>query len=134
MPFSVTVDYISASTNRHPQAADALGCNVAFGSSKLVALWNAGVNSFSQTTTKLTLIRMQDKSDRGVYETLPGHQGIVTCVRFISDGWFVSADDKGVVRSWRNDGVQACSPHMYLGGMRNDMIFAVEIDWGHRSA
>ncbi|KAL6306683.1 WD40 repeat-like protein [Sparassis latifolia] len=76
---SASVAYISASTNRHSHAADASTSSlIAFGCAKLVALWD-----------------VQDEYDRGVYETLPGHEGLVTCVRFIQDDRFVSADDKG---------------------------------------
>ncbi|KDQ64832.1 hypothetical protein JAAARDRAFT_28474 [Jaapia argillacea MUCL 33604] len=80
---STSTTYISASTNRHPHVADASSSGlIAFGSGKLIALW--------------------DSSDRGVRETLPGHQGLVTCVQFIQDDWFISADDQGVVKGWRN--------------------------------
>ena len=40
-------------------------------------------------------------ADKGILQTLPGHQGIITCVRFLSPDSFASADDKGVVRCWR---------------------------------
>ncbi|KAI0728765.1 WD40 repeat-like protein [Fomitopsis betulina] len=74
-----TVEYIAASTNRYTYAADASNSSlVALGSGKLVALWNAG-----------------DSHDRGVYETLPGHEGLITSVRFVDETTFVSADDKG---------------------------------------
>ncbi|KAH9938447.1 WD40-repeat-containing domain protein [Fomitopsis serialis] len=80
---AATVDYVSASTNRHSHAADASSSSlVAFGSAKLIALWNT-----------------EDPHDRGVYETLPGHEGLVTSVRFIDEARFVSADDKGVWKS-----------------------------------
>ncbi|KAI1792859.1 WD40 repeat-like protein [Ganoderma leucocontextum] len=82
--------YTSASTNRYNQAAD-VGRNslVAFGSGTLVALWDAA-----------------DSLDQGVHSTLPGHDGLVTCVRWLSDELFVSADDKGVLRLWKYDGSQ----------------------------
>ncbi|CCM03407.1 uncharacterized protein FIBRA_05538 [Fibroporia radiculosa] len=104
MPYKAAVDYICASTNRHPYAADASSCSlVAFGTNKLIALWNA-----------------EDEFEQGVFETLPGHEGLVTCVRFLQDDHFISADDKGVLRSWKHDGTQACLPRMYLEGL-NDM-------------
>ncbi|KAM5535687.1 hypothetical protein V8D89_010674 [Ganoderma adspersum] len=82
--------YTSASTNRYSQAADVVNDRlVAFGSGKLIALCNAA-----------------DSLDRGVYSTLPGHDGLVTCVRWLSDDSFVSADDKGVLRFWKYDGSQ----------------------------
>ncbi|KAJ7667958.1 WD40-repeat-containing domain protein, partial [Mycena polygramma] len=69
--------YISASTNRHPHAADISGASlVAFASSSLVALWNTA-------------------SDRGVFETLAAHEGLVTCVRFLANDLLATADDKG---------------------------------------
>ncbi|KAI9001254.1 WD40 repeat-like protein [Trametes punicea] len=77
--------YIAASTNRFFQAAGVSpGGLVAFGSASLVALWDA-----------------EDSLDRGVHETLPGHEGVVTCVRFAGDDTFVSADEKGVIRLWK---------------------------------
>ncbi|KAF8231867.1 WD40 repeat-like protein [Tricholoma matsutake] len=87
---TVKIAYISASTNRHSQAADISTASVAaFGSSNLIAIWN--VNS---------------EDGPGVSETLPGHDGTVTCVRFISDAMFASADDKGTLMCWRNRGCQ----------------------------
>ena len=55
----------------------------------------------------------QDPLDRGVYETLPGHQAPVSCVRFQTDDTFASADAKGVIRLWNKLDEQACS-FMYL--------------------
>ncbi|KAG5646628.1 hypothetical protein DXG03_002932 [Asterophora parasitica] len=43
----------------------------------------------------------QDEGDRGVFQTLPGHEGLVTCVRFVSDTAFTSADDRGALFLWR---------------------------------
>lgn len=51
---------------------------------------------------------IKDEHDRGVFATLSGHEGLVTCVQFLRDDAFASADDKGVVRCWRNLGQQAC--------------------------
>ncbi|TBU48448.1 WD40 repeat-like protein [Dichomitus squalens] len=82
--------YASAATNRYSQAADVVGHSlVAFGSGKLVGLWDAA-----------------DSLDRGVYATLPGHDGLVTCVRWIHDEFLVSGDDKGVMRFWSDEGSQ----------------------------
>ncbi|KAF8639460.1 hypothetical protein AX16_010314 [Volvariella volvacea WC 439] len=76
--------YIAASTNRHAHAADISPSSlIAFGSSRLVCIWN-------------TL----SENDDGVSETLPGHEGLVTCVRHIDEARFISADDKGVVLCW----------------------------------
>ncbi|EED84697.1 predicted protein [Postia placenta Mad-698-R] len=56
MPLDAAVNYIAASTNRHPQAGDASSRSlVAFGSSKLIALWDAKWRTTSST-------RAHDKS------------------------------------------------------------------------
>ncbi|TFY65115.1 hypothetical protein EVJ58_g2181 [Rhodofomes roseus] len=75
---TATVEYVAASTNRHTHAADASSSSlVAFGSAKLIALWDA-----------------EDPHDRGVHETLPGHEALVTSVRFIDGARLISTDDK----------------------------------------
>lgn len=87
---SVSTAYISASTNRFNHAADASASSViACGSGKLIALWNT-----------------QDPNGRGVFQTLPGHNGLVTCIRFVASDAFASADDKGTVRYWRLFGTE----------------------------
>ncbi|KAK0191029.1 quinon protein alcohol dehydrogenase-like superfamily, partial [Armillaria mellea] len=79
--------YIAASTNRFCQAADASSKSlIAFGSTNLVCLWDIAADP-----------------DPGPYQTLPGHEGTVTGVKFISDDSFITADDKG----WRSSKVQA---------------------------
>ncbi|KAI0676913.1 WD40 repeat-like protein [Trametes maxima] len=84
------VVYTAASTNRYFQAASISPKGlVAFGSARFIALWDS-----------------EDTLDRGVRETLPGHEGVVSCVNFSSDDTFVSADDKGVVRLWKKKGSQ----------------------------
>ncbi|KAJ7179190.1 WD40-repeat-containing domain protein [Mycena filopes] len=84
--------YISASTNRHPHAAAISSASIlASASSTLVSLWNTS-------------------GDRGVFKTLAGHGGLVTCVRFLTSDLLVSADDKGALRCWRQNGSQACCP------------------------
>ncbi|KIJ69988.1 hypothetical protein HYDPIDRAFT_104660 [Hydnomerulius pinastri MD-312] len=82
----VSTSYISASTNRFNRSAHLSPDStlVAFGTGRLVALWN-----------------IDDQSDNGVRETLSGHEGVVTCVQFVHDDFFVSSDDKGAVRFWR---------------------------------
>ena len=70
----------------------------------------------------------QDPNDRGVHETLPGHEGLVTSVRFVDDSTFVSADDKGVLRLWRKLSDQACLPLMYVETLVNDIPFSVEVN------
>ncbi|KAI0303122.1 WD40-repeat-containing domain protein [Russula brevipes] len=85
MVITASVEYISASANRFNRTAAASSSSlVAFGSGKFVALWNT-----------LSL------ADHGVFATLSGHDGLVTCVEFIDDNRFVSADDTGWIRLWR---------------------------------
>ncbi|KAF8195964.1 WD40 repeat-like protein [Mycena galopus ATCC 62051] len=80
--------YISASTNRHPYAAVISAASlVAFASSNLVALWSTS-------------------SDRGVFDILAGHGGLVTCVCFVTDDILATTDDKGELRCWRQNGSQ----------------------------
>ncbi|KAG0709563.1 WD40-repeat-containing domain protein [Suillus ampliporus] len=87
---SVSTAYISASTNRFNHAADASTSSlIACGSGKLIALWNT-----------------QDPDGRGIFQTLPGHEGLVTCVRFVASDAFASADDKGTLRYWRLFGTE----------------------------
>ncbi|KAK1224413.1 Elongator subunit elp2 [Marasmius sp. AFHP31] len=89
----LTTDYIAASTNRYPTVADiASDSTVFFGSSTLICIWKATEES-------------------GITETLPGHEGIVTCVRSTSPTNFISADDRGMVYRWTKDSeeTQACS-------------------------
>ncbi|KAI6034199.1 WD40-repeat-containing domain protein [Pisolithus microcarpus] len=82
----VSSAYISAATNRfnHAAALSPESTIVAFASGSLIALWD-----------------IDDANDNGVYETLRGHEGTVTCLRFLRDDLFFSADDKGAVRAWR---------------------------------
>ncbi|KAI0080733.1 WD40 repeat-like protein [Panus rudis PR-1116 ss-1] len=76
-----SVAYICAATNRHSCAATVSSSGlVAFGSANYVALWNT-----------------EDEADRGVLETLPAHEGIVTSVHFRDTHCLFSGDDKG----WR---------------------------------
>ena len=44
MTLAVDTAYIAAAANRHSNAADVFGSLVAFGSSTLVALWDAAVS------------------------------------------------------------------------------------------
>ena len=43
--------------------------------------------------------------DRGVFATLPAHEGIVTCVAFVRDRLLVTADDKGMLKLWKGGDV-----------------------------
>ncbi|KAI0254274.1 WD40 repeat-like protein [Lactifluus subvellereus] len=86
MTIEASVEYISASANRFNHTAAASGSSlVAFGSGKLVALWHA-----------------QSPADHGAFATLSGHDGLVTCVKFIDDSTILSTDDTGSLRLWRN--------------------------------
>lgn len=89
---SATVEYVVAVANRFPYTADiSPQFLVAFGSHKLVSLWNL--------------------HDENTFATLPGHEGVVTCVRFINESCFVSGDDKGVLRCWNRSGPQVPPTH-----------------------
>jgi hypothetical protein len=101
--------YVSASTNRYNQAADSSSSSlIAFGSGRLVCLWDVAVR-LGYCRCRIPLLKhLKDQRDPGVSETLPGHQGLVTCVRFVRDDMFASADDKGGLRCWRKIGHQAC--------------------------
>ncbi|THH33766.1 hypothetical protein EUX98_g382 [Antrodiella citrinella] len=80
---SASTAYTSAAVNRHSYAASICSSQVAFGSSTYVALWD-----------------VEDPTDRGVYQTLPGHEGLITAIRFLQDGSFISADDEGFLSHW----------------------------------
>ncbi|KAI0049599.1 WD40 repeat-like protein [Auriscalpium vulgare] len=81
-----SLDYVSASANRFNHAADTApqASLIVFGSGKLIALWDT-----------------DNESERGVYETLHAHAAIVTCVKFVHQECFVSADEAGVAKVWR---------------------------------
>jgi elongator complex protein 2 len=49
----------------------------------------------------------QDPNDHGVSQTLPGHDGFITCVKFVKVDIIVSADTKGTLRLWRKNISQA---------------------------
>ncbi|KDN42925.1 hypothetical protein RSAG8_06451, partial [Rhizoctonia solani AG-8 WAC10335] len=80
----VSTTYISASTNRHPHGATAIGSGlVASASHRFLALWD---------TT--------DTNGRGVTATSPGHDEEITVVKAFSDT-FVTGDKLGHVKIWR---------------------------------
>ena len=63
---SATVAYVAAAANRFPYTAGISPESlVAFGSHKIVSLWNL--------------------SDGKLHATLPGHEGVFTCVRFMGE-------------------------------------------------
>lgn len=87
---SATVAYIATAANRFPYTADiSPGSLIAFGSHKFVSLWNL--------------------PDEHIHATLPGHEGAISCVRFVNESCFVSGDDKGVLRCWEKSGSQVTS-------------------------
>ncbi|KAJ3785109.1 quinon protein alcohol dehydrogenase-like superfamily [Lentinula aff. detonsa] len=84
---NVSTAYISASTNRYSGASDVTyEGTVIFGSSNLIGLWDVS------------------DDDEGISEMIPGHDGVVTCIRVMNSQSFASADDKGEVRIWRRPG------------------------------
>ena len=88
---SATVAYIAAAANRFPYTADISPESlVAFGSHKFVSLWNL--------------------PDEKIHATLPGHESVVTCVRFVNKSFLVSGDDNGVLRCWDESGSQVTLP------------------------
>ena len=46
----------------------------------------------------------------GVYDTLPGHEGTVTCVEIRHDSSIASGDDRGVLKIWYLKDDQVCHP------------------------
>jgi len=104
---TISTAYISASTNRFNHAADASTASLmACGSGKFIALWNTQVSIFAMTSMRHLTISSKDTDGRGIFQTLPGHEGLVTCVRFVASDSFASADDKGILRYWRLFGTQ----------------------------
>ena len=88
---SATTDYISVGGNRNASAAD--WCcrtgQLAFGADQNVALWNAHF----------------DKSQRGVFALLRGHDDKVTAVRFTqclsgNEGLLITGSANGEIRVW----------------------------------
>ncbi|TCD71349.1 hypothetical protein EIP91_011120 [Steccherinum ochraceum] len=85
---SASTSYIAAAVNRHSHAASVSSASlVAYGSAKYIALWD-----------------IEDSADAGVYQTVPGHESMITAVRFLPDGNLMTADDKGVLRHWMRTG------------------------------
>ena len=91
---SATAAYIAAVANRFPFAADiSQESLIAFGSHKFISLWNL--------------------PDERIHATLPGHEGSVTCLCFVSGSCFASGDDKGVLRCWEKSGSQV-TPNSFI--------------------
>ena len=96
---STSVAYIAAVANRFPYSADIspAGSLVAFGSHKFVSLWNL--------------------NDENIHATLPGHEGVITCLRFVDESCFISGDDKGVLRYWEKSGSRVTPNHLAQTGL-----------------
>jgi WD40 repeat protein len=58
-------------------------------------------------------LSVQPYADHGVFVTLSGHGGLVTCVEFIDDRTILSADDTGSLRLWRNSDSSVRVVHGY---------------------
>ncbi|TFK28799.1 elongator complex protein 2 [Coprinopsis marcescibilis] len=76
--------YISAACNRFSHCADSIDSLVAFGTSSLISLWP-----------------IDPARDTGVSQTLPSHEGLVTCLKFCGATTIVSGDDKGFLILWQ---------------------------------
>ncbi|KDR83805.1 hypothetical protein GALMADRAFT_236196 [Galerina marginata CBS 339.88] len=88
---SSSIIYVTAACNRFSPAADVSPSSslIAFGSSRLVALWD-----------------LDGSSDAGVSETLPGYHGLITCVKFLANDILISATDTGMLSSWKKQSFQ----------------------------
>ncbi|KAF8913841.1 WD40-repeat-containing domain protein [Gymnopilus junonius] len=86
-----SLSYVTAACNRFGQAADISPSSslISFGSSRLVALWN-----------------LEAPDSAGVYETLPGENGLITCVKFLTNDILISANDLGTLTSWKKQSSQ----------------------------
>ena len=131
MAVTASVEYISTSVNRFNRSSAASSSSlVAFGSGKFVALWDSQVSFPLDHAVILTRRFRQSPVDRGVFATLPGHGGLVTCVEFIDDSRLLSADDTGSMRLWRklNSSVRTSRNICVLHRVLNFLI-ALAVQW-----
>ena len=116
---AVDAAYIFASSNRFSHIADIYGSYVAYGSSNLLALWDAAVRTQNHLFwVQATLISLtsyfQDPNDRGTHATRTGHEGVITAVRFVSESSLVTGDDTGTLALWsKADGIVGVSCDMF---------------------
>ncbi|SGY21675.1 BQ5605_C016g08263 [Microbotryum silenes-dioicae] len=110
--------YISAAANR----ADVADCRphdglLAFGSARLVALWESNVSRQASVRPVQIIVRLspmttlftQSPTSNGIHKTLAGHEGHVTALRFIKtpssnstpSRHLVTGDSLGQVRLWK---------------------------------
>ena len=120
---SANLVYVAASTNRFSDAADVSPSSsvIAFGSSRLLALWHVDV-SFAPEAPLSSSKFYQDPNDHGVSQTLPGHDGFITCVKFIKDDIIVSADTKGTLRLWKKNILSQAGKGFSIGLLRANVI------------
>lgn len=100
--------YTAAACSRnHASAARPQDGLVAFASGHSVALWKSAVRPLAALPDQLARspVCLQDEHSAGVHQTLPGHRGDVTALRFVQSqaqsDCFVSGDAQGEVRVWR---------------------------------
>lgn len=118
---SVSSVYTSAGCNRYSNVADVRDDGlVVYGAGKLVCLWDSEVPFLLLLALLFHLLirwisswlnGVQDPQNGGIHQTLPGHRGTVTTIKFVpttgttskrSDS-FVSADTAGGVIVWHQD-------------------------------
>ncbi|KAF9452492.1 WD40 repeat-like protein [Macrolepiota fuliginosa MF-IS2] len=84
---TVSTAFVAAPTNRFSYAADASpDSSIALGSGNLVGLWD-----------------ITTPNDHGILGTLPGHDAVVTCVRFLSNERLVTGDEQGMLFLWKKE-------------------------------
>lgn len=117
----IVTAYIAAATNRYTNVASVSPFvngdeTIAFGSAAYIAVWNTVVcRMICICSYGLTYLQ----NERGVYQTLPGHDGVVTAVCFVArDDAFISVDNRGIMKYWIRSDEQVCLT--YLRGKRDD--------------
>lgn len=114
--------YIASGCNRYSNVADVREQDglVAYGAGKLVALWRSEVSLGDGRTARPHLFDqyiantwIQDPTHRGVHQTLPGHAGDVTSVKFLRStnealhcSAIITGDSSGTLILWKEDAEQ----------------------------